>query len=71
MLWQNGLLGFVGRRNGGEGTYFYSMGGMTDLQPPLAEREYVLHPCLIDAVGIRSVGAEPVTPYIHSGKALP
>lgn len=63
VLWQNGLLGFVGRRNGSDGTFFYSMGGMTDLQPPLSEREYVLHPCLIDAVGIRSVGSEPVTPY--------
>jgi hypothetical protein len=69
VLWQNGLLGFVGRRNGAEGTFFYSMGGMTDLQPPLSEREYVLHPCLIDAVGIRSVGAEPVTPHQLRWKA--
>jgi hypothetical protein len=71
VLWQNGLLGFVGRRNGAEGTYFYSMGAMTDLQPPLTEREYVLHPCLIDAVGIRGVGAEPVTPYYRSAHGDP
>ena len=63
VLWQNGLLGFVGRRNGAEGTFFYSMGGMSELQPPLDEREYVLHPCLIDAVGIRSVGPRPVRPF--------
>jgi hypothetical protein len=63
VLWQNGLLGFVGRRNGGEGTFFYSMSGLTDLQPPLSEREYVLHPCLIDAVGLRAIGARPVYPF--------
>jgi hypothetical protein len=63
VLWQNGLLGFVGRRNGAEGTFFYSMGGMNELQPPLSEREYVLHPCLIDAIGIRSVGSRPVRPF--------
>jgi hypothetical protein len=63
VLWQNGLLGFVGKRNGVEGTFFYSMGGMNELQPPLSEREYVLHPCLIDAIGIRAVGAQPVRPF--------
>jgi hypothetical protein len=63
VLWQNGLLGFVGRRNGSEGTFFYSMGGTAELQPPLSEREYVLHPCLIDAVGITSVGSHPVRPF--------
>jgi hypothetical protein len=63
VLWQNGLLGFVGRRNGMEGTFFYSMGGTSELQPPLSEREYVLHPCLIDAIGIRSVGSRPVRPF--------
>ena len=63
VLWQNGLLGFVGRRSGVEGTFFYSMRGMTELQPPLSEREYVLHPCLIDAVGVRSVGSAPVRPF--------
>jgi hypothetical protein len=63
VLWQNGLLGFVGKRNGIEGTFFYSMGGMNELQPPLSEREYVLHPCLIDAIGIRSVGSRPVRPF--------
>jgi hypothetical protein len=64
VLWQNGLLGFVGRRSGAEGTFFYSMGGMSELQPPLDEQEYVLHPCLIDAVGIRSVGPRPVRPFV-------
>jgi hypothetical protein len=64
VLWQNGLLGFVGRRNGTEGTFFYSMGGMNELQPPMSEHEYVLHPCLIDAIGIKSVGSRPVRPYV-------
>jgi hypothetical protein len=63
VLWQNGLLGFVGRRGGTDGTYFYRMGGINDIQPPLAEREYVLHPCLIDAVGVRGVGDQPVSPH--------
>lgn len=63
VLWQNGLLGFVGKRNGVEGTFFYSMGRMNELQPPLSEHEYVLHPCLIDAVGVRSVGSVPVRPF--------
>jgi hypothetical protein len=63
VLWQNGLLGFVGKRNGTEGTFFYSMGGTSELQPPLSEREYVLHPSLIDAIGIRSVGSRPVRPF--------
>jgi hypothetical protein len=63
VLWQNGLLGFTGRRDGVAGTYFYRMGGINDLQPPLTETEYVLHPCLIDAVGVRSVGPTPVSPH--------
>ena len=63
VLWQNGLLGFVGKRNGMDGTFFYSMGGTSELQPPLSEHEYVLHPCLIDAIGIKPVGSRPVRPF--------
>ena len=63
VLWQNGLLGFTGRRAGADGTYFYRMGGTNDLQPPLSERQYVLHPCLIDAVGLRGIGEQPISPH--------
>jgi hypothetical protein len=64
VLWQNGLLGFTGRRDGLPGTYFYRMGGINDLHPPLNETEYVLHPCLIDAVGLRGAGSVPVSPHV-------
>ncbi len=63
VLWQNGLLGFTGRRDGQEATYFYRMGGINDLHPPTTEGEYVLHACLIDAVGVRSLGPVPVSQH--------
>jgi hypothetical protein len=60
ILWQNGLLGFVqGRRN-----YFYSVADMNELDLPEHGDEYVLHPCLIDAVpGLRPGGKHVVYPY--------
>jgi len=62
VLWQNGLLGYVdetGRRR------FYSMGDVEQFHFPPEVGTYVLHPCLVHAVGgIRHVregsgGAEP------------
>jgi hypothetical protein len=56
VLWQNGLLGYVdetGRRR------FYSMGDIEQFHFPPDVGMYVLHPCLVHAVGgIRHVGAD-------------
>jgi hypothetical protein len=56
VLWQNGLLGYVdesGRRR------FYSMGDVEEFHFPPDVGTYVLHPCLVNAVGgIRHVGAD-------------
>ncbi len=64
VLWQNGLLGYVdesGRRR------YYSMGDVEQFHFPPEVSTYVLHPCLVNAVGgIRHVredsgsGADPV-----------
>jgi class 3 adenylate cyclase len=48
VLWQNGLLGYVdeaGQRR------FYSMGDIEDFHYPPEVDTYVLHPCLVHAVG--------------------
>jgi class 3 adenylate cyclase len=48
VLWQNGLLGYVdeaGQRR------FYSMGDIEDFHYPPDVDTYVLHPCLVHAVG--------------------
>jgi hypothetical protein len=48
VLWQNGLLGYVdeeGRRR------FYSMGDVEEFHLPPNVDTYVLHPCLVHAVG--------------------
>jgi hypothetical protein len=48
VLWQNGLLGYVdeaGRRR------FYSMGDIEQFHFPPEVATYVLHPCLVHAVG--------------------
>ena len=56
VLWQNGLLGYVdesGRRR------FYSMGDIEQFHFPPEVGTYVLHPCLVHAVGgIRHVPAD-------------
>jgi len=58
VLWQNGLLGYV--EAGGEAR-FYSHADMDQFNIPMA-RSYVFHPCVIDSVGIDSVG-DPVYPF--------
>jgi tRNA A-37 threonylcarbamoyl transferase component Bud32 len=66
VLWQNGLLGYLdgaGRRR------FYSLGDVEEFHLPPDVEEYVLHPCLIYAVGgIQEVPAGPVTvrPSVHT-----
>jgi hypothetical protein len=55
VLWQNGLLGYIdenGQRR------FYSMGDVEEFHFPPDVATYVLHPCLVHAVGgIRHVAA--------------
>jgi len=57
VLWQNGLLGYVdesGRRR------FYSMGDVEQFHFPPDAGTYVLHPCLVYAVGgIQHVRGDP------------
>jgi hypothetical protein len=69
VLWQNGLLGYVdeaGRRR------YYSMGDIEQFHVPPEVAAYVLHPCLVHAVGgIRHVaeGAEGTGIVSHTGVA--
>jgi class 3 adenylate cyclase len=60
VLWQNGLLGYMdenGRRR------FYSMGDIEEFHFPPEVDTYVLHPCLVYAVGgIRRVPPGPAGP---------
>jgi hypothetical protein len=56
VLWQNGMLGYVdesGRRR------FYSMGDVEQFHFPPEVATYVLHPCLVHAIGgIRRLPAD-------------
>lgn len=62
VLWQNGLIGYSdGVVETGE-PVFYSAAHADPLELPMDKPAYMLHPCLIDSVGIRGVGA-PVNPY--------
>jgi hypothetical protein len=60
VLWQNGLLGYIDRS--GHST-FYGLGGSDQFRMPEGSDTFVFHPCLIDSVGIASVGPEPVSPF--------
>ncbi|HUA30422.1 MAG TPA: serine/threonine-protein kinase [Streptosporangiaceae bacterium] len=62
VLWQNGLLGYVdeaGRRR------FYSMGDVEEFHFPPEVATYVLHPCLVYAVG----GIRHVQPGLAAARA--
>jgi hypothetical protein len=56
VLWQNGMLGYIneaGQRR------FYSLGDVEEFHFPPEVDTYVLHPCLVRAVGgIRHVPAD-------------
>jgi Protein tyrosine and serine/threonine kinase len=72
VLWQNGLLGYVdenGRRR------FYSMGDVEQFHFPPDVGTYVLHPCLVYAVGgirpgptdsVRTGDTRPILPQMPS-----
>jgi hypothetical protein len=60
VLWKNGLIGYLENVPAGSGTrevFFDSTIGRRDFRFPEDKDEYVFHPCLIDSVGIRGVGA--------------
>jgi hypothetical protein len=56
VLWQNGLLGYVDEAGQSR---FYSMGDVEQFHFPPEAGTYVLHPCLVHAVGgIRQIAAD-------------
>jgi hypothetical protein len=70
VLWQNGLLGYIdenGRRR------FYSIGDIEEFHFPPEVDTYVLHPCLVHAVGgIRHVPADAAgAAEVRSTRPLP
>jgi hypothetical protein len=56
VLWQNRLLGYVDRSPDGVRECFFSEVGSDHFALPLDQNAYVLHSCLIDAVGVTPVG---------------
>ncbi len=57
VLWQNGLLGYVDEAGRSR---FYSMGDVEEFHFPPEVGTYVLHPCLVHAVGgIRHAPSDP------------
>jgi hypothetical protein len=67
VLWQNGLLGTVSPGLDGGRAFFYSAAAHHHLRVEDQSESYVLHPCLIDAVGLVSDGAgsHPITPVAY------
>ena len=63
-LWQSGLLGFVDPGDGSERHRFWFTTGAQTATLPRDVREYVLHPSLIDALAINSLGETPVIPEL-------
>jgi predicted Ser/Thr protein kinase len=57
VLWQNRLLGYVEQTADGAREVFFSEIDSDHFNLPLDQSEYLLHSCLIDAAGVRAVGA--------------
>jgi hypothetical protein len=62
VLWQNGLLGYTEGAYATGQAHFYTATRADPLEIPSTKPGYVLHPCLIDALGISSYG-DVVYPY--------
>jgi hypothetical protein len=62
VLWQNGLLGYTDGPVDDGAPVFYSATHADPLEIPTDKPGYLLHPCLIDALGVKSRGA-PVYPF--------
>jgi hypothetical protein len=57
VLWQNGMLGYIDETGGRR---FYSLGDVEEFHFPPEVDTYVLHPCLVHAVGgIRHLAPDP------------
>jgi len=56
VLWQNRLVGYVDDTPDGPREIFFSEVNCDDFSLPLGRREYLLHSCMIDCVGVRAVG---------------
>jgi hypothetical protein len=65
VLWQNGLIGYADTRRGDGSWVFYGLDDMDAFHMPLHEERYALHPCVIDATGVRGSGpgTTPVVSY--------
>jgi tRNA A-37 threonylcarbamoyl transferase component Bud32 len=57
VLWQNRLLGYVEETADGPREVFFSELNVDHFNLPLDKAEYILHSCMIDAAGVRSIGA--------------
>lgn len=62
VLWQNGLIGYVDEGEQGKRDVFFPISGELGFSLPSNRQEYVFHSCLIDAIGLRAIGAQPVAP---------
>jgi hypothetical protein len=63
VLWMNGLLGYVDGGRGAERHVFYSDDRMDEFHLPLNRQEYILHPILIDSVGVGISEGKPIVPF--------
>lgn len=64
ILWQNGLLGYGGRRiydSKPDTVTFFSDDMSHEFVLPRGKSHYAFHPCLIDCVGIRAIGMPVMT----------
>src|SRR5262245_19506333 len=57
VLWQNRLLGYVDHTADGAREMFFSEINSDHFNLPLDKAEYLLHSCMIDAAGVRAIGA--------------
>ncbi len=65
VLWQNGLLGYSdGDFECGDYRFYQVNHDPDHLLVPTAKPTYVLHSCLIDALGLRPIGDTPVAPRL-------
>jgi hypothetical protein len=64
VLWQNGLLGYTDGPVMTGVPVFYSATRAGPLEIPADRKGYVLHPCLIDALGVESRG-DPIDPFVR------
>ena len=64
VLWQNGLLGYgIGSIDDGRERFYRITDGSDAFLVPIDADYYVMHSCLIDAVGLEPVGHRPVLGY--------